>query len=881
MSERALKSLYDAVKQLDSEKPLALLNIDGEILDDPATTLEYVERYSFWQQLRNVVSSIPDLLSQDEHIALIGFLGHFSSGKSSLINALMGIGPNESPGYRRAVGTHPTDTGITLITHRDHAERIRKSSYTVVKQLEVVHGPAIELLEHATLVDTPGLGNEAEEREIVTRFLHLCHVLVITIDGRRPFADKDKDFDLLDTAFNKLSGIPKVIAVTSAEEFLTSRKGDFATDWNKAEADEFWTESIRRLKSDPRFEQHIYEFQNAQRFFVDSKEGFNVEDVSNVLIPIVRDDAHKIRIRRAQGRYVLEVALESLLVLNRYISSRSDNLNRLLSEAQSRADNTKTAVEELLQSLESEFSDVSQKMQATRQNIPNLAFPIATIVTPNVISQRQKKELTRLELKITSGLATQVRKDVVRLAKSSIAAYRRATRRWRPRKAQVSFDAIQRTDDSLISSIPGKELAATSIECATDIFRVVNEQLRQQRRAGLEHLDSPSERYAIGSRVRDIAGALDYFERIYDDAVKGFLAYVTQPSSSDLLKEHGFVGFDDSGEQAVKARSLYVKSNTSHCAIRTAGENCRASLTELSDSDNRDYEQSIETLEKEEDLQEEAIAESFPENVAKKVAFEFDRKLTDCRSALKDYVEKLHREYQVEKTDKTNRTTAIWTARGTIFVRFLLVLSILAIVGIGIEYFRPNTLANLWASLPGGIYTGILVSLVSTLILMMIVFVISGTSNPTLATALGSTLRARFGLYMARRSHIRRLRSHAEDTVEKLAEEIKVTQLSLDTIIVDASKSWLEASSPAYKAAIQELSNIETGVQERVGCLDEFTNTTNEELAKIPAELREAADRIRADAIENHMSRIREAADAVNKLRTDLDNIVSAIKAAL
>ena len=48
----------------------------------------------------------------------------------------------------------------------------------------------------------------------MARFLHLCHVLVITIDGRRPFADKDKDFELLDTAFNKLAGVPKILVVT-------------------------------------------------------------------------------------------------------------------------------------------------------------------------------------------------------------------------------------------------------------------------------------------------------------------------------------------------------------------------------------------------------------------------------------------------------------------------------------------------------------------------------------------------------------------------------------------------------------------------------------------------------------------------------------------
>ena len=254
MLEQTLRSLYDAVGALSNPESLSILNIDEDLLDSPATTLEYLKRCRAWTQLRNISKSIPGLLSQSENVALVGFLGHFSSGKSSLINALLDISADQNPGYKREVGLHPTDTGITLISHRDHAHLIRKSAYTTIDTIDVVHGPALEFLEHAILVDTPGLGNEAAEHEAVTRFLHLCHVLVITIDGRRPFADKDKDFELLDTAFNKLSEVPKIIVVTSAEEFLTSRTASFATSWQADLAEVFWDEAIERLRRDPRFQ---------------------------------------------------------------------------------------------------------------------------------------------------------------------------------------------------------------------------------------------------------------------------------------------------------------------------------------------------------------------------------------------------------------------------------------------------------------------------------------------------------------------------------------------------------------------------------------------------------------------------------------------------
>ena len=158
-----------------------------------------------------------------------------------------------APGTRETSDSNPTDTRITLITHRDHAQLVKKSAFTAVDDIDVLHGPALEFLEHATLVDTPGLGNEAVEHDAVTRFLHLCHVLVITIDGRRPFADKDKDFELLETAFNKLDGVPKILVVTSAEEFLTSRKASFSTAGKPNIAEAFWEEAIARLRRDLRF----------------------------------------------------------------------------------------------------------------------------------------------------------------------------------------------------------------------------------------------------------------------------------------------------------------------------------------------------------------------------------------------------------------------------------------------------------------------------------------------------------------------------------------------------------------------------------------------------------------------------------------------------
>ena len=153
-----------------------------------------IARHDHWQRLLDVVASIPHLMEQGstDYVPLVGFLGHFGSGKSALINAIMGIEPNEHPPYRRASGRNPTDRDITLTTHFDHYCRTKEELFSPADKVGVVKGPQSSVMERMTLVDTPGLGDDPAERATIVRFLHLVHVLVLTVDGRRPFADTDR-----------------------------------------------------------------------------------------------------------------------------------------------------------------------------------------------------------------------------------------------------------------------------------------------------------------------------------------------------------------------------------------------------------------------------------------------------------------------------------------------------------------------------------------------------------------------------------------------------------------------------------------------------------------------------------------------------------------
>lgn len=145
--EQALTNLHQSIQDLDSADTLVLLNIDEELLERPSTTLEYVERCRYWKQLREIVGSVPQLLEQSatQSIPLVGFLGHFSSGKSTFINALMEIPHDENPPYKRPTGRHPTDRDITLTTHHNNFAQVIKSTSSLSATVKIVQGPILRI----------------------------------------------------------------------------------------------------------------------------------------------------------------------------------------------------------------------------------------------------------------------------------------------------------------------------------------------------------------------------------------------------------------------------------------------------------------------------------------------------------------------------------------------------------------------------------------------------------------------------------------------------------------------------------------------------------------------------------------------------------------
>jgi ribosome biogenesis GTPase A len=81
------------------------------------------DTYENLDQMLRMKRSLTQYVERAGDLLYVGLLGHFSSGKSSTINSLLGLlgSPEE-----RQVGLNPTDTAITLITHPDNSPSLSR-----------------------------------------------------------------------------------------------------------------------------------------------------------------------------------------------------------------------------------------------------------------------------------------------------------------------------------------------------------------------------------------------------------------------------------------------------------------------------------------------------------------------------------------------------------------------------------------------------------------------------------------------------------------------------------------------------------------------------------------------------------------------------------
>lgn len=150
------------------------------------------------------LSQLRDALFHADSPYLMVFVGPFSSGKSSLINALLGK-PNLLP-----VGITPTTERITYLRSAEAPQTARSGDF------DTIFDPA-PLLQKVSLVDTPGLESVFTSHDEVTRkFLHRSDAVLLVMLATQAMTAGNAEYLQLLKTYGK-----QVIIVLNQADLLT------------------------------------------------------------------------------------------------------------------------------------------------------------------------------------------------------------------------------------------------------------------------------------------------------------------------------------------------------------------------------------------------------------------------------------------------------------------------------------------------------------------------------------------------------------------------------------------------------------------------------------------------------------------------------------
>jgi GTP-binding protein EngB required for normal cell division len=155
------------------------------------------------------LAQLRDALFHADSPYLMVLVGPFSSGKSSLINALLGA-PDLLP-----VGITPTTERITYLRSADAPQTARSGDY------DTIFNPA-PLLQKVSLVDTPGLESVFRDHDQVTRrFLHRADAVLLVMLATQAMTAGNAEYLQLLKSYGK-----QVIIVLNQADLLTPEEAE-------------------------------------------------------------------------------------------------------------------------------------------------------------------------------------------------------------------------------------------------------------------------------------------------------------------------------------------------------------------------------------------------------------------------------------------------------------------------------------------------------------------------------------------------------------------------------------------------------------------------------------------------------------------------------
>jgi len=211
-------------------------------MDDYESIIDKIAQINQSTGAPDLTSPVANLLNNKEKSINIAVLGQFKSGKSSLINNL--VGENILP-----VGVVPVTAIVTCLQYASFARLVvqfndGKQTEATLKELPfyvtekqnpeniqnvaqvIVEHPALEPFKNIRLVDTPGLGSFYQHNSKTTlQWLPFTGVAIICVSAERPLSEED---------INLVKGIASycpdvVLAITKTDLFGTKELYEIKT----------------------------------------------------------------------------------------------------------------------------------------------------------------------------------------------------------------------------------------------------------------------------------------------------------------------------------------------------------------------------------------------------------------------------------------------------------------------------------------------------------------------------------------------------------------------------------------------------------------------------------------------------------------------------
>jgi GTP-binding protein EngB required for normal cell division len=154
-----------------------------------------------------------DALFHADHPFLMVFVGPFSSGKSSIINALIGSSGGDE---LLEVGPVPTTDRISILRYGEEPQRMDSGG-----EVDTVFYPN-PLLKKVSFVDTPGLESVFQKHEETTRkFLHRSDVVMLVMLATQAMTSRNLEYIQTLREYGK-----KVIILINQADLLTPEEAD-------------------------------------------------------------------------------------------------------------------------------------------------------------------------------------------------------------------------------------------------------------------------------------------------------------------------------------------------------------------------------------------------------------------------------------------------------------------------------------------------------------------------------------------------------------------------------------------------------------------------------------------------------------------------------